>query len=94
MKSLRFRAVWIFVLVTGFALTLAGGSPAEAIVLAQAANGLLLPLIAFFLIFVVNDEKRMGRFRNHLRSNVLGAFVVVVVTGLGVYQLLRVVGAV
>ena len=93
LSSLRFRAVWSFVIVTGFVLTLAGGSPTEAIVLAQAANGLLLPLIAVFLLFVVNDPKLMGAFRNRGRANLLGALVVLVVMGLGAYQLLRVFGA-
>ena len=42
LKALRFRAVWGFVIVTGFVLALVGRSPTEAIVLAQAANALLL----------------------------------------------------
>lgn len=94
LTAIRFRSVWAFVIVTGVALALLGGSPTEAIVLAQAANGLLLPLIGFFLLFVVNDEPLMGSFRNRSIANVLGAVVVLVVTGLGLTQLLRVLGAV
>ena len=59
----------------------------------QAANGLLLPLIAVFLLFVVNDSELMGAFRNRGRANLLGVLVVLVVTGLGAYQLLRVLGS-
>lgn len=92
LKSPRFRAVWAFVIVTGFALALLGGSPTEAIVLAQAANGLLLPLIAIFLLFVVNDSELMGSFRNRRAANLLGVIVVCVVIGLGAYQLARVLG--
>ena len=94
LTSLRFRAVVAFVVLTGLVLALIGGSPTEAIVLAQAANGLLLPLIAIFLIVVVNDGALMGAFRNRPLQNVLGVLVVLVVTGLGVYQLLRVFGVV
>ena len=90
LRAFRFRAVWGFVIVTGFALALVGGSPTEAIVLAQAANGLLLPLIAVFLLFVVNDAELMGSFRNRRSANLLGVLVVCVVTGLGAYQLVRV----
>ena len=92
LTSVRFRAVVAFVVVTGLVLALIGGSPTEAIVLAQAANGLLLPLIAIFLIVVVNDGALMGPFKNRPLQNVLGVLVVLVVTGLGVYQLLRVFG--
>jgi len=41
----------------------------------------------------VNDPKLMGAFRNRGRANLLGALVVLVVMGLGAYQLLRVFGA-
>ena len=94
LTSLRFRTVWGFVIVTGFVLALVGQSPTEAIVLAQAANALLLPLIAVFLLFVVNDHKLMGSFRNRPAANLLGVLVVLVVAGLGSYQLMRVFGLV
>ena len=94
LKAFRFRAVWSFVIVTGFFLALAGGSPTETIVLAQAANALLLPLIAVFLLFVVNDANLMGSFRNRAAANLLGVLVVLVVAGLGGYQLMRVFGLV
>ena len=94
LKSPRFRAVVAFVVLTGLVLALVGRSPTEAIVLAQAANGLLLPLIAIFLIVVVNDGAIMGKFKNRPLQNLLGVLVVLVVTGLGAYQLLRVFGVV
>ena len=94
LTSPRFRAVVAFVVLTGLVLALIGRSPTEAIVLAQAANGLLLPLIAIFLIVVVNDGALMGAFKNRPLQNLLGVLVVLVVTGLGVYQLLLVFGAV
>ena len=94
LKALRFRAVWGFVIVTGFVLALVGRSPTEAIVLAQAANALLLPLIAVFLLFVVNNANLMGSFRNRALANLLGVIVVLVVAGLGVYQLMGVFGLV
>ncbi len=94
LKSPGFRAVVAFVVLTGLVLALIGGSPTEAIVIAQAANGLLLPLIAIFLIVVVNDRALMGEFRNRPLQNLLGVLVVLVVTGLGLYQLLGVFGAV
>ena len=92
--STRFRAVWAVVLASGLVLALAGGSPTQAILVAQAANGLLLPIIAVFLLSVVNDRESMGEHANGTLSNALGVLVVLVVAGLGGYQLLRVLAAV
>ena len=54
---------------------------------AQAANGLLLPVIALFLMAVMNSRRLMGEHRNGPVSNILGALVCLVVVGLAVYQL-------
>jgi NRAMP (natural resistance-associated macrophage protein)-like metal ion transporter len=89
LRSSAFRGVWAFVIATGLVLALLGGSPTEAIVLAQAANGLLLPFVGLFLLVVVNDSQLMGEFRNRPLSNALGAAVVLTVVGLGVYQIAR-----
>ena len=94
MRSTAFRSVWILVIVVGVALSLSGGSPTEAILLAQAANGLLLPLIAIFLLVVMNDRSLLGRYRNRWFANLLAGAVVLVVIGLGAFQLLRVSGVV
>lgn len=47
-----YRLVWASVLTTGLLLGLVGWSPLPAIVAAQAANGLLLPLIAGFVLYL------------------------------------------
>jgi Mn2+/Fe2+ NRAMP family transporter len=94
MKSPRFRAVWAFVVATGAVTAFLGGSPTQIIVLAQAANGLLLPLIAIFLLVVVNQSKLLGEFKNGRVANSLGVAVVLIVSGLGLLQVLRVLGIV
>lgn len=92
LRSRPFRLVWALVIATGLTLALLGGSPTEAIILAQAANGLLLPVVALFLLRVVNDAALMSGFKNGPLANGLGGIVVLVVAGLGIYQLLRVLG--
>lgn len=88
LRSPRFRAVWILVLVTGMAFGAAGVRPVPAILFAQVANGLLLPAVAVFLLVVVNDRDRMGSWRNSRRLNVLGALVVLVAAALGIRAVL------
>ena len=62
------------------------------IVLAQASNALLLPLLVVFLLAIANRVEIMGRFRNSRLSNVLGAIVVLVIAALSAVQLARLAG--
>ncbi|MES1932646.1 natural resistance-associated macrophage protein [Salinisphaera shabanensis T35B1] len=94
LASHRFRAIWAAIIVIGMGFAWFGTKPVQAIVIAQAANGILLPLIAVFLLVVMNRRDLLGEHRNGLVGNLLGAFVVVVATGLGVYTLLSVSGVV
>ena len=52
-----------------------GARPLQAIVWAQAANGLLLPLIAGFLLWAMNQPTLAPAARNGLRGNALGGVV-------------------
>jgi manganese transport protein len=92
LKSVNFRSVWIFILLTGVIFSVIGLKPLEAIVFAQAANGILLPIIASYLLWVMNSKKVMGNSINKTLSNVLGIIVVLVALGLGIRSLLQVFG--
>jgi len=59
------RAVWMFVLFTGFIFGVSGVKPIPVILAVQALNGFVLPLLAYFLILLVNDSKIISReYRN------------------------------
>lgn len=90
MRDARFRAVWGGIIVVGAAVALAGTRPVEAIVLAQAANGLLLPLIAGFLLWVMNRPDTVGTARNGWVANLLGGVVVAFSILLSISTLYRV----
>ena len=87
MKSKGFRTVWLAIIVCGIAVAALGFKPLPAILFAQATNGLLLPIIAIFLLVVMNKSKALGDFKNTLWSNLAGVLVVSVVVGLGLYKL-------
>ncbi len=80
-SSLRYLAVWIGVLVTGMAFGIAEVKPIPVIILAQAFNGLILPLVAVFLWMAMNDRELLGEagINSRLQNLVLGAVVVVCV---------------
>jgi manganese transport protein len=92
LKSWRFRSIWLTILGTGTLFSLLGFKPLEAIVFAQAANGIILPVIAVYLLFIMNSKQVMGKHVNGLFSNIAGALVVLITVGLGIRSLLSAFG--
>ena len=80
-KSWRFRGVWIGVLTVGVVLGATGVKPIPVIILAQAFNGLVLPLIAVFLWMTMNDRDLLGEagVNTRIQNIVMGVVVVVCV---------------
>ncbi|MFT5676142.1 MAG: manganese transport protein, partial [Paraglaciecola sp.] len=91
-SSLTFRLIALSVIVIGASLALTGIKPITIIIAAQFANGLLLPIIASFLLFVMNQEALLGKYTNGLLGNVLGGAVVLVTAGLGMKIILQAAG--
>ena len=76
LKDLKFKVVWMIVLVAGCLMAvLLGKSPTELILVAQAANAILLPIMAFFVMYVANG-KSLGKWRNHAFSNICGVIFI------------------
>jgi len=93
-SSPSFRMVWLGVLVTGMAFGIADVRPIPVIILAQAFNGLLLPLIAAFLWVAMNDSALLGEGVNSRLQNLVMGVVVVVCIGLGLRGVMAAVGGV
>jgi Mn2+/Fe2+ NRAMP family transporter len=90
-SSWRYRAVWLAVLLTGLVFGLSAVQPIPAIILAQAFNGLVLPLVAVFLFLAVNDSRLMKDRTNGNWSNAVMGMVVLISLLLGVSALGRAV---
>ncbi|MGH7556741.1 MAG: Nramp family divalent metal transporter [Gemmatimonadota bacterium] len=91
LRAPRVRAVWALVLLAGAVFAVIGVRPVPAILFAQAANGVLLPAVAIFLLVVVNDRS-MGSHANGWVANLLGVAVVAVTLLLGARAVLGVFG--
>jgi len=89
----RYRSVWIGVLMIGLGFGLSGVRPVPAIILAQALNGFLLPLVSVFLFLAVNDRRLMGEAVNGRLANVATLGVVWVAMLLGVTAVSRAVSS-
>jgi NRAMP (natural resistance-associated macrophage protein)-like metal ion transporter len=90
LRSPRLRGVWGAVMLAGVLIALTGVQPIVAILSAQAANGILLPVIAGFLLYAMNQRALLGVHVNRWRTNAAGAVVVVVAITLGTRALLTV----
>jgi manganese transport protein len=93
LQSWKFRATWALIVTVGTTLAMIGHQPVSAIIFAQAANGLILPVIAVFLLIVVNRSDLLQGHANGWLANILGSAVVVAAAGLGIYKLVKVVAA-
>lgn len=87
-----FKATALLILLAGAVGASLNYSPIEIIFIAQIANGLLLPVIALFLLKLANDRKLLGKYSNGLRANLAGGFILLVTTLLGVRLILRAIG--
>lgn len=85
----HFRAICMSVLFIGTLFSAVGTKPIAAILFAQAANGLLLPVTAVFLLIIMNRKDLLGEYRNSFVSNILGVAVVITVAGLGLFNIAR-----
>ncbi len=86
------RGVWVLVLAAGVLFSALAVRPVPAIIFAQVANGLLLPIIAGFLLYVANDRRLLGGRANGAASNLAGAAVVVLAMVIGLRSLLLAFG--
>ncbi|RCW92763.1 Nramp family divalent metal transporter [Winogradskyella arenosi] len=90
LKSRKFRAVWMAIVLLGVLFSSLGFKSIEIIKLAQVANGLLLPVVAGFLLWVMNKSSVLGKYVNTKKQNALGILIMVVTIVLGLKGVLTV----
>lgn len=78
LKDVKFKLIWLIVLASGCIMAvMLGKSPTQLILTAQAANALLLPVMAFFVLVCANAAD-LGTFRNHVFSNIAGVVIILI----------------
>jgi manganese transport protein len=90
MRSKKFRSVWIFILVLGVLFSSLGIKSIEIIKFAQVANGILLPVIAGFLLWIMNRSSILGKHRNNVIQNIFGFVILAITVFLGLKSVLKV----
>lgn len=90
LKSAKFKTVWITILALGVLFSSIGFKSIEIIKFAQVANGLLLPVIAGFLLWVMNKSAVLGTYKNSKLQNVIGVIILLITVFLGAKGILSV----
>ena len=89
MDKTGYDAVWLGVICTGLIVSLFDFKPLSVIIFAQVANGIVLPVASIFLLIVLNNRKKMGALANNTRQNILGVLVILVVSFLGIWNIVK-----
>lgn len=87
LNTLKFKSVWAGIIIIGVFISSLRLQPIEIIRFAQIANGILLPVIAIFLFWIVNRPALMGKYRNTLWQNILGVLIITITVFLGAKSL-------
>ncbi|PXW79173.1 NRAMP (natural resistance-associated macrophage protein)-like metal ion transporter [Blastomonas natatoria] len=87
-----FKGTALAVVTIGTVFAVLSVNPVQLILIAQSANGLLLPILAAFLLWVAARKASLGEFANGPIANIAGTAVVLVCAGLGARLILRSAG--
>ncbi len=77
-QTWKFRLVWMFILLIGVFFSMINYKPIEVIRVAQIANGILLPIVIIFLVYLCNKKELLGSNTNRAWQNVLACFVILI----------------
>ncbi|WGH74185.1 Nramp family divalent metal transporter [Tenacibaculum tangerinum] len=90
LQSKRFRTVWMVILGIGVVFSSIGIKPIEIIKFAQVANGMLLPIVAGILLWIMNKKSILGNYSNTKWQNFAGLFILTISILLGLKTILSV----
>lgn len=84
----RFRNVNLAIVVIGSLASGLGINPLTIILVAQALNGIILPVIAIYLVYITSSKKQLGVFANSKVQIALGSIVALITVVLGTSSLI------
>lgn len=87
--DVRAKAISIAAIVVGTLFAMFGARPTQIILFAQATSGFFLPFISILFVIAANS-KSLGKYKNTVFQNILGAISVVVTLVLGMWTLYNV----
>ena len=93
-RSKKFRVIWLVVLFLGVIFSSLDFSSIEIIKFAQVANGILLPVIAVFLLIVANNARLLNNQVNGYFLNLITIIIILFTMFIGIKSVLSVIGVI
>ena len=91
LKSRKFRAIWIIILIIGVLVSMVKINPIEIIKFAQFSNSLLLPIIAIILLWLINNKNIISNKYSYRYQNIFGFLIVIISLILGIKGLISLI---
>lgn len=89
LKDRKFKLIWSTILVLGVLFSSLDFKPIQIITFAQIANGLLLPVVAIFLLWLVNKTEVLGIYKNSKLQNIISTAIIFITILLGIKGILN-----
>lgn len=77
-ENWRFKVVFLTVILFGAVVSILALKPLHMIVVAQVTNAVLLPVVALFILYLLN-KKEVGEYKNRLVQNILFVIVFIII---------------
>ena len=90
LKARHFKIIWLLIIVIGVFFSATGIKPIIIIQFAQVTNGILLPIIAGLLLWMVNKSKLLAHIKNTNLQNGIGITIVLISLFLSIRTLILV----
>lgn len=88
-KDKRFFWTNILVVVFGIFVAATGFNPLLIIMMAQAVNGIFLPIIVFTTLYLTSRKRLMGEYTNSMTINIIGIAIFLIALVIGVSSLIE-----
>jgi len=87
LDSKHFKVIWFLIIAFGVVISATSIKLISIIKFAQVINGVVLPLIAGLLLWMVNKRSLLGNLKNNTLQNALGGLVVLIALFLSIRTL-------
>lgn len=84
----RFKYTNIIIALIGIVVGTIGFNPLEILLIAQALNGIILPIVAIYVVIIASSSKQLGKYKNSNLLILLGVLVCIITVFLGGYSVI------
>lgn len=76
-RAYSFYGVMIIAVILGILLNFIGLDPIKTLIYSAVINGIISPIILYFIVRISNSKEVMGKFKNNIITNIIGWFTVI-----------------